>query len=69
MSVKIKFSRRKHSKVYDLIVTSKKTLEVLGYYKPEGNWSFLKINLPRLIYWIDCGAICSKRVLKVLAIK
>lgn len=69
MAVQIKLRKRvvagRH-RVYDIVVMSTRVLETVGYYKPEGNWSFVKVNLKRVFYWINCGAVCSKRVLKII---
>ena len=73
MNIRIQLKRNKKEKNYSVIVTSKNTLkgrviETLGYYNPEGNWSYLKINMKRFLYWLSNGADCSKRIIKILFI-
>ena len=48
------------------IATDSRCIEELGYYNPTKKPVLLKIDLPRLDYWIKVGARPSPRVKKLM---
>ena len=73
MAVRVRLKKRFKSEGFDIIATSNgqhrgKTLDVLGMYSPIGKEKYLRINVPRLTYWVDNGGKCSEAVLKLIKI-
>lgn len=73
MSVRVRLKKCFNSEGYNIIVTSKgqlkgRLLEIIGYYSLENSENFLQIDMDRLGYWLEKGAKCSERVLKITRI-
>lgn len=59
---------------YDIMVTSKsiergRLIEKIGTYSGLSRYNLFTIDTDRLLYWLERGAQCSKRVLKMLTLE
>jgi len=74
MAVVIRLSRqgKKNQPFYRIVVADKKkkqrgkSIEIIGFYNPLKNPAEIKINMKRLKFWQNRGAIFSEGLRKIL---